>query len=55
MYDGANTPKWNLEVEPLVVWWVVQMKEDFCELKAVGEHMPPWSVARKEKCYCQLC
>jgi hypothetical protein len=27
-YDGVDTLKWNLEVEPFVVRWVVQMKKD---------------------------
>jgi hypothetical protein len=54
VYDGADTLKWNLEVEPFVVRWVVQMKEDMCELKVIGDHISPWGVIRKRKCYYQF-
>jgi hypothetical protein len=46
--------RWNLEVEPFVAQWVIQTKEDMCELGAVGGHMPPWGVVGKRRCYCQL-
>jgi len=39
-YDGANVPRWNLEDEPFVVWWVVQMEEDTNRLGVVENHMP---------------
>jgi hypothetical protein len=54
MYDGANVLKWTFEVEPFVVWWVVEMEEDMHELGVVEDHMSPWGVARKEMCCCQL-
>ncbi len=41
-------------IEPFVVWWVVQMKEDECKLWAVRDHMLPWGVARKGRCYYQF-
>jgi hypothetical protein len=53
-YDGANILRWNLEVEPFVVWWVVHTKEDMCKLRTEGDQMPLWSVAWKGRCYCQL-
>jgi hypothetical protein len=37
MYDGANIPKWNPEVEP----FDVQKEENMCMLGAVEDHMPP--------------
>jgi hypothetical protein len=40
-YDGANTPKWNLEIEPFVVQRVVQMEENTQRLGVVEDHMPP--------------
>jgi hypothetical protein len=46
-YDGANAPRWNLEVKPFVAQWIVQMKENMRELGAVGNHMPPWGVAKE--------
>jgi hypothetical protein len=53
-YDGANVPKWNLEVEPFVIQWVVQMEEDTHGLGVVKDHMSPWGVVGKEICYCWL-
>jgi hypothetical protein len=44
--------RWNLEIEPFVVQWIVQMEEDTYGLGVVEDHMPLWSVARKEMCYC---
>jgi hypothetical protein len=29
-------------------------EKKMCKLGVVGDHMPPWSVARKGRCYCQL-
>jgi hypothetical protein len=49
-YDGGNTLKWNLEVEPFVVWWVVEMEKDTCELRAIEVQMSPWGVTRMEIC-----
>jgi hypothetical protein len=43
-----------MKVEPFVAWWVVQTKENMHELEAIRDHMSPWGVARKRKCYCQL-
>jgi hypothetical protein len=40
-YDGANAPRWNLEIKPFVAQWVVQMKENMNELRAIGDHMLP--------------
>jgi hypothetical protein len=53
-YDNANTPKWTLEIEPFIVQWIVQTKENMHEVKVVGDHMPPWNVVGKGRCYCQL-
>jgi hypothetical protein len=44
MYDGVNALKWNLEVEPFVAQWVVQMEENTHGLRVVEDHMPPWGV-----------
>jgi hypothetical protein len=48
MYDSANISRWNFEVEPFVVWWVIQMEKDTYGLGVVKDHMPPWGVAGKE-------
>ncbi len=50
MYS-LNVLKWNLEVEPFVARWIVQTKEHKCKLKAIGDHMLPWDVVRKGRCY----
>jgi hypothetical protein len=50
MYDGANALRWNFEVEPFIVWWIVQMEEDTCKLGVVKDHMSPWGVIGKKKC-----
>jgi hypothetical protein len=52
--DGADVSKWNFEIKPFVVRWVVQMKENTCELGAIEKHMPLWNVARKERWCCRL-
>jgi hypothetical protein len=38
-YDGADTMRWNFEVEPFVVRRVVQREEDMHELEAIEDHM----------------
>ncbi len=53
-YDGANASRWNLEDEPFVVRWVIQMEENTHRLGVVKDHMPPWGVAGKEMCWCWL-
>jgi hypothetical protein len=53
-YDGVNISRWNVEVEPFVAQWIVQMKEDMCELRVVENHMSPWGVDGKGMCYCRL-
>jgi hypothetical protein len=53
-YDDVDASKWNFEVEPFFVQWVVQMEEDTHELGVVEDHMPPWSVVRKKICCFQL-
>jgi len=53
-YDGEDTPRWNLEVEPFFVQWIVQMEEDTHKLRMVKDHMLPSSVVGKEMCYCRL-
>jgi len=53
-YDGVNISRWNLEIEPFVAQWNVQMNENMCELRAIKDHMPPWGVAGKGRSYCQL-
>jgi hypothetical protein len=50
---GANTPRWNLEIELFVARWVVQMEEDTHRLGVVKHHMSPWCVVGKEMCCCQ--
>jgi hypothetical protein len=50
MYDGGDVLKWNLEIKPFVVWWVVQRKEDVCKLGVVEIHMPHWNVAGMKIC-----
>jgi len=52
-YDGVDAPRWNLEVELFIAWWVVQM-EDMCELGVIGNHLPPLGVAGKGRYYCQF-
>jgi hypothetical protein len=52
MYNNANSPKWNLEVEPFVVQWIVQKKEDTCVLGLVKDHMVPWGVVGKKRNCC---
>jgi len=47
-YDGANILRWNFEVEPFVVQWVVQMEEDTHKLGVIED------VVGKEMCCCQL-
>jgi hypothetical protein len=51
-YDGANTPRWNLETKPFIVQWVIQ-KEETLVLRVIENHMPSWDVVGKGKC-CQL-
>jgi hypothetical protein len=34
-YDGVNVPKWNFEVESLVIQLIVQMEENTHELSVV--------------------
>ncbi len=53
-YDGAETPRWNFEIEPFVAHWVVQKEEDTCMLVAVENHKPFWGVVEKGKCCYQL-
>jgi hypothetical protein len=48
MYDNANTPRWNLEVEPYVVQWIIQKEKSTCVLGLVKDHMVPWGVAGKK-------
>jgi hypothetical protein len=52
-YDSINAPRWNLEIKPFIVQWIVQMKENMCKLGVIGDHMLPWGVAKK-MCYCWL-
>jgi hypothetical protein len=40
-YDSVAAPRWNLEVEPFVARWVVQMEEDTHKLGVVEYHMLP--------------
>jgi hypothetical protein len=54
MYGGVDISKWNVEVEPFVAWWIVQIEEDKHGLGTIEDHMPPWSVAGKEIYYCWL-
>jgi hypothetical protein len=49
MYDNANSPRWNLEVEPFVIRWIVQKEEDICVLGLIKDHMVPWGVVGKKK------
>jgi hypothetical protein len=49
-YDGANGPRWNLEVESLVVRWVIQMEEDTHGLGVVENHMSCSGVVGKKMC-----
>jgi hypothetical protein len=46
-YDGANTPRCNLEVEPFVAQWIIQMKENMHKLRAIRDHMSLQGVAKK--------
>jgi hypothetical protein len=46
-YDGVDAPKWNLQIEPFIVWWIVQMEENMHMLGVVEDHMPPWRVVGK--------
>jgi len=48
--DGVHAPKWNLEVEPFVAQWIIQVEEDTHGLGAIENHMPFWDVVRKEMC-----
>jgi hypothetical protein len=50
-YDGGNILKWNLEIKPFIVRWIVQTKEDMCKLGGVEIHMSPWNVARMDICF----
>jgi hypothetical protein len=43
-YDGANIPRWNLEVEPFITQWVTQMEEYMHGLGVVKDHMLPWGI-----------
>ncbi len=52
-YDGANSLKWNFEVELFIVRWIVQMKEDTYKLKVIEYHMLYLSVVGMERC-CRL-
>ncbi len=36
-YDGANILRWNFEVEPFVVRWIIQMEENTSKLGVVGD------------------
>ncbi len=53
-YDGVDTFRWNLEVEPFVARWIVQMEKDMHGLGALKDHMLFWGFAKKEMCCCQL-
>ncbi len=53
-YDDVDAPKWNFEVKPFVVRWIVQTKEDMHELGAIRDHMLAWSVTRMGRWYCRL-
>jgi len=53
-YDGADILVSNLEVEPFVLQWVVQKKENMCELEVIWDHMLPRGVVGKGKCYCRF-
>ncbi len=54
MYDGVNILRWNLKVEPFVVWCIIQMEKDTHGLGVVEDDMPSWGVVGKEICYCWL-
>jgi hypothetical protein len=53
-YDGANILRWYLKIKPFVAQWIIQMKEDMHKLGAIGDHMSPWAVVGKGRCYCQF-
>jgi len=53
-YDGVDALKWNLEVEPFVAQWVIQMEENMHKLGVREDHMLFWGVVGKEMCCCQL-
>jgi len=38
-YDGVDALKWNLEVEPFVAQWVIQMEENMHKLGVREDHM----------------
>jgi len=49
-HDDEDAPKWNLEIEPFVAQWIIQMEEDMHKLRVVKDHMLPSSVVGKEMC-----
>ncbi len=40
-YDGANIARWNPEIEPFVVQWVIQKEENMHMLGLVEDRKPP--------------
>ncbi len=54
-YDSANAPRWNLEIKPFVIQWVVQKEENMPMLWVVKDCMLLWIVAKKEGVVINLC
>jgi hypothetical protein len=48
----VNVLRWNLEIEPFVLCWVVQTKKNTRGLGAIKDHMLPSNVAKKGRCCC---
>jgi len=53
-HDGVNISRWNLEVEPFVVWWIIQKQKNTHMLGVSKNYMIPWNVVRKGRCCCWL-
>jgi len=51
----VHTSRCNLEVEPFVAQWIIQMKENMHKLGAIKNHMPPRGVAKKGRTYIDSC
>ncbi len=54
-YDGVDASRWNLEVEPFVVRWIIQTEKNTHKLRMIEDHMSPLGVAEKERCVVNLC
>ncbi len=54
-YRGANASRWNLKIEPFVVQWIVQTKENMHKLRVVKVHMLHWGVVKKKDVVVNSC